>query len=42
MSNSDSSSSLFTRSDDIPDDRFRFFCLECGEEIRGIPYRKRA
>jgi hypothetical protein len=31
-------SGLFTRSEDIPDERFRFFCSECGEPIKGIPY----
>lgn len=29
---------LFTRSEDIPDPRFRFFCVECGAEIHGVPY----
>ena len=35
----DSPSGLFTRSEDIPDHRFRFFCSECGNEISGIPYK---
>jgi hypothetical protein len=29
---------LFTRSEDVPDPRFRFFCVECGAEIHGVPY----
>ena len=39
MPDNDAPSGLFTRSEDIPDDRFRFFCSECGEEISGIPYK---
>ena len=39
MSENITSSGLFTRSEDIPDDRFRFFCSECGQEIQGIPYK---
>ncbi|HKV57308.1 MAG TPA: hypothetical protein VJO32_03470 [Ktedonobacteraceae bacterium] len=29
---------LYTRSEEIPDDRFRFFCAECGNPISGFPY----
>jgi len=29
---------LFTRSEDVPDPRFRFFCVACGAEIQGVPY----
>lgn len=39
MPGNDAPSGLYTRSEDIPDFRFRFFCSECGKEINGIPYR---